>query len=110
MARRLTDPRLRALIRVKCRRCQRPTAEGTGAMEEAPDVNEWLIEFSCESCGETDLAWIDQMLDPNVLTIDLGTSRLAQGSSAMTALVDVAPWHGEAAPVRAFDPPALSPA
>ena len=57
MARRLTDPRLRALIRVKCRRCQRPTAEGTGAMEEAPDVNEWLIEFSCESCGETDLAW-----------------------------------------------------
>jgi biotin/methionine sulfoxide reductase len=48
--------------------------------------------------------------NPNVLTIDLGTSRLAQGSSAMTALVDVAPWHGEAAPVRAFDPPALSPA
>jgi biotin/methionine sulfoxide reductase len=46
--------------------------------------------------------------NPNVLTIDLGTSRLAQGSSAMTALVDVALWHGEAAPVRAFEPPTLT--
>jgi hypothetical protein len=57
MGRRLTDPRLRALIRVSCRRCQRPAAEGTGAMEEAPDVNEWLIEYSCDACGETYLAW-----------------------------------------------------
>lgn len=26
-------------------------------MEEAPDVNEWLIEYRCEACGETYLAW-----------------------------------------------------
>jgi hypothetical protein len=57
MARRLTDPRLRALIRVNCRHCQQPAAEGTGAMEEAPDVNEWLVEYSCEACGQTYLAW-----------------------------------------------------
>lgn len=59
-------------------------------------------------------AWFDGGSDdperhgnPNVLTMDLGTSRLSQGSSAMTALVDVALWHGEALPVRVFEPPAL---
>jgi len=60
-------------------------------------------------------AWFDGHGDdlerhgnPNVLTADLGTSRLAQGCSAMTALVDVARWQGDAPPVRAFDAPSLA--
>src|SRR3546814_11874901 len=32
--------------------------------------------------------------NPNVLTIDKGTSRLAQGPSAHSCLVDVEPWLG----------------
>lgn len=44
--------------------------------------------------------------NPNVLTLDVGTSRLSQGSSALTALVEVERWLGEAPAVQAFDPPA----
>ena len=43
----------------------------------------------------------------NVLTLDKGTSRLAQGPSAHTCLVEVEPYEGEAPPVTAFDPPAI---
>ncbi|TWP32015.1 molybdopterin-dependent oxidoreductase [Leekyejoonella antrihumi] len=43
--------------------------------------------------------------NPNVLTLDKGTSRLAQGPSAHTTLVDVERWTGEAPCVAAFDPP-----
>lgn len=46
--------------------------------------------------------------NPNVLTIDKGTSRLAQGPSALTALVEVESAAGEAlTPVRAFRPPTV---
>lgn len=44
--------------------------------------------------------------NPNVLTLDIGTSRLTQSSSALTALVDVERWEGEAPAVRAFEVPA----
>lgn len=57
MARRLTDARLQALTGVKCRCCDRPAAHGTGAMEEARDVSEWLVEYHCDACSETFLAW-----------------------------------------------------
>lgn len=43
--------------------------------------------------------------NPNVLTLDKGTSRLAQGPSAHTTLVEVEAWGGEALHVAAFDPP-----
>jgi biotin/methionine sulfoxide reductase len=48
--------------------------------------------------------------NPNVLTLDKGTSKLAQAPSAMSALVDVERWTGEAPPVRVFMPPATRPA
>jgi biotin/methionine sulfoxide reductase len=61
-------------------------------------------------------AWFDGDADglerhgnPNVLTLDTGTSRLTQGCSAMTALVDVQLWRDEAPPVRAFEVPVLAP-
>ncbi|MEO8751228.1 MAG: molybdopterin-dependent oxidoreductase [Casimicrobiaceae bacterium] len=41
----------------------------------------------------------------NVLTRDVGSSRLAQGCSAQTALVEVERFAGVVAPVTAFDPP-----
>ena len=43
----------------------------------------------------------------NVLTLDKGTSRLAQGPSAHTCLVEVERYEGEPPPVTAFDPPAV---
>ena len=43
--------------------------------------------------------------NPNVLTLDKGTSKLTQGCSAQTALVEVELFRGELPPVTAFDPP-----
>jgi biotin/methionine sulfoxide reductase len=63
------------------------------------------------SCG----AWYDPAADgeqpdcvhgnPNVLTRDQGTSRLGQGPSSATALVEVERWTGPLQPVSAFVPP-----
>ncbi len=51
---------------------------------------------------------IDKHGNANVLTYDLGTSRLSQGPSAMTAMVQVERLEGEAPAVTAFDPPATA--
>jgi len=47
--------------------------------------------------------------NPNVLTADRGTSRLAQGCTGQHALVEVERWTGESPPVTAFLPPRLAP-
>jgi biotin/methionine sulfoxide reductase len=46
--------------------------------------------------------------NPNVLTLDIGTSALAQGTSALTALVEIERWNAPAPAVRAFTPPELA--
>ena len=51
---------------------------------------------------------LDKHGNANVLTRDHGTSRLAQGSSAQTALVEVERYLGEIPPITAFDPPILA--
>jgi biotin/methionine sulfoxide reductase len=43
-----------------------------------------------------------------VLTLDIGTSHLAQGTSALTALVEIERWDAPAPEVRAFTPPQLA--
>jgi biotin/methionine sulfoxide reductase len=63
------------------------------------------------SCG----AWYDPVEDgeralcrhgnPNVLTRDQGTSKLGQGPSSATTLVEIERWRGPLAPVAAFEPP-----
>jgi biotin/methionine sulfoxide reductase len=66
-------------------------------------------------------AWFDPLFDPdrpeaekplcvhgnpNVLTRDIGTSRLAQGSTGQIARIQIERFDGPLPPVRAFDPPA----
>lgn len=46
--------------------------------------------------------------NPNVLTRDVGTSRLAQGPSALTALIEVERWRAQPAPMKAQRPPAFA--
>ncbi|HEY7299052.1 MAG TPA: molybdopterin guanine dinucleotide-containing S/N-oxide reductase [Xanthobacteraceae bacterium] len=48
---------------------------------------------------------LDRHGNPNVLTLDKGTSRLAQGPSAQTTLVNIVRWTGVVPPVAAYDPP-----
>ncbi|GGJ29714.1 molybdopterin-dependent oxidoreductase [Neoroseomonas lacus] len=45
--------------------------------------------------------------NPNVLTPDIGTSRLGQGPSAQSCLVQVEPWTEDLPPVRAHIPPLI---
>jgi biotin/methionine sulfoxide reductase len=43
-----------------------------------------------------------------VLTLDIGTSPLAQGTSALTALVEIERWDQPAPAVRVFTPPIVA--
>jgi biotin/methionine sulfoxide reductase len=43
--------------------------------------------------------------NPNVLTRDVGTSRLAQGCTGQLCLIEIERYEGHPPPVRAFDPP-----
>jgi biotin/methionine sulfoxide reductase len=45
--------------------------------------------------------------NPNVLTLDKGTSRLAQGASAHTTLVEVERAEGAIPDVEAFEAPTV---
>jgi biotin/methionine sulfoxide reductase len=54
----------------------------------------------------TDPFSLDKHGNPNVLTHDLGTSRLSQGPAAQSVLVEVE-RATEAPPVTAFDPPPM---
>ncbi len=45
--------------------------------------------------------------NPNVLTFDRGTSRLAQGCSGQHALVEIERWEGPLPTIRAYSPPPL---
>ena len=73
------------------------------------DVREGVIELSTG-------AWYDPLEpgvpgtlcihgNPNVLTPDIGTSKLAQGPSAHSALVEVELYSGPLPEIRVFSPP-----
>ena len=44
----------------------------------------------------------------NVLTHDRGTSKLSQGPSSGTNMVEIERWKGPSPPVRAFEPPEVA--
>jgi biotin/methionine sulfoxide reductase len=48
---------------------------------------------------------LDKHGNPNVVTPDIGSSRLSQGCSAQSTLVEVEAFAGEAPAITAFDPP-----
>ncbi|MBO21121.1 MAG: Asp-tRNA(Asn)/Glu-tRNA(Gln) amidotransferase GatCAB subunit C [Rhodospirillaceae bacterium] len=50
---------------------------------------------------------IDKHGNPNVLTRDIGTSRLGQGPSAHSALVEIERYNGDLPPVTAHKPPEI---
>ncbi len=43
--------------------------------------------------------------NPNVLTRDVGTSRLAQGCCGQVTIVECEKFHASLPPLRTFDPP-----
>jgi biotin/methionine sulfoxide reductase len=74
-----------------------------------PDVRPGVVQLSTG-------AWYDPLDpsdpssmcvhgNPNVLTRDVGTSKLAQGCSGQHALVQIERWTEPLPPIRAYDPP-----
>jgi biotin/methionine sulfoxide reductase len=51
---------------------------------------------------------LDKHGNPNVLTMDKGTSRLGQGPSAHSALVEAERFEGELPAITAFEPPPIT--
>jgi biotin/methionine sulfoxide reductase len=43
---------------------------------------------------DPDASGLDRQGNPNVLTMDIGSSQLTQGPSALSALIEVARWDG----------------
>lgn len=70
-------------------------------------VMQGVLVMSTGAWFDADDATLERHGNPNVLTPDIGTSQLAQGSSALSALVDIEPWHGAAPPVRAYEVPVI---
>jgi biotin/methionine sulfoxide reductase len=58
------------------------------------DPASWEVNGSLEKNG-----------NPNVLTLDVGASRLSQGCTAQTCLVEIEKWHGATPQVTAYDLP-----
>ncbi|MFY0595599.1 MAG: molybdopterin-dependent oxidoreductase [Cognatishimia sp.] len=56
---------------------------------------------------ETKQGRIDVHGNPNTLTIDKGTSGLAQGNIAHTTLVEIELWRDKLPDIRVFDPPSF---
>jgi biotin/methionine sulfoxide reductase len=50
---------------------------------------------------------LDKHGNPNMLTIDKGTSKLAQGPIAHSVLVEVEPWNGPIPPMTAHEAPEI---
>lgn len=50
---------------------------------------------------------LDKHSNPNVLTADRGTSRLSQGCSAQSCLVQIERYDKDLPPITAFDPPEI---
>ncbi len=69
-------------------------------------VREGVVQLSTGAWYDPDVAGgIDKHGNPNVLTPDHGTSRLGQGPSSHTALVQLELFSGELPAITAFDQP-----
>jgi biotin/methionine sulfoxide reductase len=51
---------------------------------------------------------LDKHGNPNVLTLDKGTSKLAQCCTAQSTLVEIERHDGDVPPITAYDPPATA--
>ena len=70
-------------------------------------VSPWVVQLSTGAWYDPDDDGTCKHGNPNVLTRDKGTSKLAQGPTAHTCLVEVERFDGQPPPVTAFDPPEL---
>ncbi len=66
-----------------------------------------VVQLPTGAWYDPDHEGLDRHGNPNVLTRDVPTSRLSQGTAAHTALVEVEKFTGTPPTVRAFEPPEM---
>ncbi|WP_320533715.1 molybdopterin-dependent oxidoreductase [Robbsia andropogonis] len=71
------------------------------------DLVRQVVIMPTGSWFDPESATLERHGNPNVLTLDAGTSRLAQAPSALSALVEVALWHGVVPPMKAHQLPEI---
>ncbi|MBV6305852.1 molybdopterin-dependent oxidoreductase [Candidimonas humi] len=74
-----------------------------------PKTMEGVAALPTGAWFDPDSSTLERHGNPNVLTLDVGTSRLTQGPSPQSALVEICKWDGPAPAVHAFDVPAIEP-
>jgi biotin/methionine sulfoxide reductase len=72
-----------------------------------PDVVQLATGAWYDPVQPGEIGSLDSHGNPNVLTLDKGTSRLAQAPSAMTALVQIQRYDEPLPPIKIFLPPPL---
>ncbi|MGQ0652357.1 MAG: molybdopterin-dependent oxidoreductase [Betaproteobacteria bacterium] len=78
-----------------------------GAVLDA-DIMAGVAVMSTGAWYDPDSSGLERHGNPNVLAFDRGTSRLAQGPSPLSLLVEIRMFEGEAPRVRAYDVPLLA--
>jgi biotin/methionine sulfoxide reductase len=75
------------------------------------EVREGVVQLSTgawyDPADASNTGSLDKHGNPNVLTLDKGTSRLGQGPIAHSALVEIEKYDGPLPPVTAFKPPPI---
>jgi biotin/methionine sulfoxide reductase len=78
------------------------------------DLRPGVVQLATGAWYDPDSPELDNPLcvhgNPNVLTRDVGTSRLSQGCTGQLTCVQVERFAGNLPPIRAFDPPPTTPA
>ncbi len=76
-----------------------------------PEVREGVVQLSTgawyDPADPSNTGSLDKHGNPNVLTLDKGTSRLGQGPIAHSALIEIEKYDGPLPPVTAFKPPPI---
>jgi biotin/methionine sulfoxide reductase len=63
--------------------------------------------LNTRQCRDTENGIAQFLGNPNILALDIGTPRLAQGPIAHACLVDIEYYSGPLPRVTAFDPPEI---
>lgn len=71
------------------------------------DIRQRVVNISTGSWFDPDETGMCKHGNPNTLTLDKGTSQLAQGPTAHSCLVEIEKWVGPVPKVTAFDPPEI---
>ena len=69
----------------------------------------WSVNWSRRQSSKVSVGELCAHGNLNVLTRDIGTSSLSQGCAGQHVLVEIERLVVEAPPVRAYDPPIISP-